>query len=128
MRNIIQKINMVLIYSDQLLTKPEVFEDEIYNYKKEASSIYVELINMNISDIISEIAMRGLRFKIRKIQNPILRWMYYQLTSSRDHITYNAPYLKRYSESDYNKQYIFWTRHKFMGLKHNIEMSMTEPR
>ena len=121
MRYIILDIDNIIINSKELLTKDFVTSKEIINYKKGCAKIYVQLINESSNSLIKELAKRGLEFKIKKIKNPIYRWIYYSFTAARDNITFQAPYLKGSSESDYSKQYIFWTKHKLEGIAYNLK-------
>lgn len=121
MSNIISKLNSLVIDSDNLLSQEYITLEEITGYKRKCATVYVSLINKNINNTITELAERGLKYEVKKIKNPFYRWLYYQLTTARDNITYNAPFLKKHSDSDYNKKYIFWTKQKMMGIIHNLE-------
>ena len=119
--DLILQLNDLVSYSDDLLSRETISVEEYTVYKKRCSSIYVLLINKKINITVSELALRGLKFEVKRIKNPLLRWLYMQASTARDNITYNAPFLKRYSEVDYMKQYIFWTKKKIEGLIFNLQ-------
>lgn len=107
--------------SEQLLNQEEISADELYAYKMQCAKYFVFLINENIiNETITEIAQRGLSFKNFEVENPILRWIYYNLFKLRDDIYYNAPYLKGSSKTDLAKQYIFWIDKKLDGIEFNL--------
>lgn len=113
-------INMVS-KSKKILEQDVISPDEFHEFKKDCESVYTLILKECQSPTIKELALKGLRFKVKKIRNPFLRWIYYQLTAARNEITYQAPYLKGSSESDYFKQYIFWTKMKMEGIIYNLQ-------
>ena len=118
----ISKLDSLINESNNLLTKEFVYLDEITDYKKKCAIIYISLINENINFTITDIAKRGLKFKVRRIKNPFYRWIYNQLTTARDDISYNAPYLVKHTNSDYFKKYIFRTKQTLEGINHNLKL------
>lgn len=122
MINIISNLNSLIIESNNLLTKKSVTHDEITNYKKKCAKFFISLINENVNYTITDIAKRGLKFEVKRIKNPFYRWIYDSLTIARDDISYNAPYLKKHSDSDYNKRYVFRTKQTLEGLNYNLQL------
>jgi len=116
MNKILSKLNSLIEESEKLLSQQNISNEEIAVYRKKAATLFIFLINKNLDDTINEIAERGLKYKVKKIKNPFFRWIYYQLTTARDDITFEAPYLKGHSELDYIKQYIFWTKMTLEGI------------
>ncbi|MEQ8908165.1 MAG: hypothetical protein RIC95_03155 [Vicingaceae bacterium] len=119
---LVQEIGKVLAMAKSLLSKETVEPSEYNIYNKECRALFTNLINSDFDDLTKELANIGLRVKVRKIENPILRWFYYLFTVGKNDLTYQAPYLKGSTESDYFKQYIFWTKFKLEGITHNLEL------
>lgn len=119
MNSIITKLESLIIESDILLEKQTLTLNEFNIHRSNCDLIYKILINMEISSSITDIAERGLKFRITKLTNPLYQWIYY-LLHSRDVITYNAPYLIKHTDSDYFKRYVFWTKQKLNGLVYNL--------
>ena len=128
MKNLYNSIIKLIEESEMLLTEYSVSNDELIVYKKWTDYYYATLIAKNINETITEIATRGLEFKVRKIRNPILRWFYEEFTSSGDEISYKARYFKKPTDSDYNKRYIFETMQKLEGLKFNLELEIQKSK
>ena len=122
MIDIINIIDQLIGESENLIAKDTLTQDELIKFKKKSTKIFISLKNKEFNDTINEIADRGLKFEVKKIKNPIYRWIYTQFTTARDEITYNAPFLKKYTESDYNKIYIFRTKQTLEGLLFNLKL------
>ena len=128
MKSLYNSIKNLIEESEMLLIQYSISNEELIVYKKWTDYFYATLITKNINETITEIAARGLEFKVRKIKNPVLRWIYEEFTIGKDNISYNAPYLRKHTESDYNKRYIFWTMQKLKGLKLNLSENLNASR
>lgn len=105
--------------SDKLLLQQEMSSNELKDYKQLTNSIFARLMKEGLNNTITEISLEGLKFKVTKINNPVLRWLY-DMLRSKGAITFNAPFLVRHSESDYSKRYVFWIKMKLEGLLFNL--------
>ena len=121
MVDLILSLENMISDSEKLLIKDKVNSDEITTYKKKSAELFIKIINSNINETVNDLAKRALNFEIKKIKNALFRWIYEQLTTARDDITYNAPYLKKHTDSDYRKRYIFWTKENMKGLIFNLK-------
>ena len=119
MNNIISKLEALIIESDNLLEKQTLSSEEFKVHRSNCNLLFKSLINMKIDNSITDIAERGIKFRISKLTNPFYQWIYNRL-HSRDVITFNAPYLIKHSDSDYFKRDIFWTKQKLNGLVYNL--------
>jgi len=119
MQHVISRIECLIKRADNYLKQEDVLNKEMYSFKKDCAKIYIEVINANYSDLINDLAKRALSYEEIKISNPVFQWFYSRF-KSRDAISYQAPFLIKHTDSDYNKRYIFWTRMKLKGLLYNI--------
>jgi len=119
--NSILELNGLVKDSDNLLKKDIVNSEELKVFKRKCAISYRKIINLNYNNISIELAQQGLRYEIKRIKNPIYRWLYNFITEARNNITFDAPYLKKRTDSDYNKTYIFWTRQRLIGIIKQLE-------
>ncbi len=117
----ISDLNALIKDSDSLLIKDSVNLLEKSYFKKKCATIFIEIIKLNYNDTITELARQGLKYEVKKIRNPIYRWFYNFFSEARDNVTFNAPFLKKHTDSDYYKTYIFWTRQRLVGLANHFE-------
>ena len=117
-------LNALIKGSDSLLKNNSVNLLEKTDFKKKCATIFIEIINLKYNDTITKLAQQGLNYEVKRIQNPIYRWFYNLFTEARDNITFDAPYLKKRTDSDYYKTYIFWTKQRLLGItKHLNELN-----
>jgi hypothetical protein len=121
MAEIIKTLKKTIEESNLLLEKEIITNEEIINYKRMCLDIYFSIINENYNETINDIAKRGLKYEVTRFNNPIIQWFYNQLTEARDWITFKAPYLRKKTDSDYYKTYIFWTIKRIEGIIDNFE-------
>ncbi len=121
MFELINNCKNLILHSEKLLSQKCVSEKEYIDYKNQCDAQFSCLISLNINYTLSELSKMGLEFEVKRIKNPFYRWLYFLLTTARDNITFNAPYLKGHTESDYNKQYIFWTKARLEGILFNLK-------
>lgn len=120
----ISDLNALIKDSDSLLKNDSVNHLEKTDFKKKCATIFIEIINQKYNDTITDLAQQGLKYEVKRIQNPIYRWFYNLFTEARDNITFDAPYLKKRTDSDYYKTYIFWTKQRLLGItKHLNEIN-----
>ncbi len=120
MQDAIQKLNSLVLFSHELLLKEFIADETFVRYKNECEEGFAYLISKNINYAITELAKQGLSFKVKKFNNRFLRWIY-NFMSSRNSITFNAPYLNGDTELDFKKKYIFWTKMRLEGILLNLE-------
>ncbi len=113
-------IDIIIQESEELLNKESLDFKDKTNYKKKCDSFYIELINQNINSIITDLAQQGIEYDITKVRNPLFRWLNNKFTEARDNISFNAPCLKKKTDSDYYKTYVFWTKQKLLGIKTHL--------
>ena len=70
MNNIIPKLEALLIESDNLLEKQILTPEEFKIHRSNCDLLFKSLINMNINNSITDIAERGIKFRITKLTNP----------------------------------------------------------
>lgn len=120
----ISDLNSLLNHSDSLLKSDFVSLLEITEYKKKCVTTFLETITQNYNETVTQLAQQGLKYEVKRIKNPIYRWLYNLFTEARDNITFDAPYLKKRTDSDYHKTYIFWTKQRIIGItKHLNEIN-----
>ncbi len=122
MRDIINLIIEVISESRSILLKDKLESKDIEEFRRKSDSAFQIILDRNINETINELAKRGFGFNVKIFRNPIIQWIYNQLTEARDDITFDAPYLKKKSKSDYYKADIFWIVQKFEGILSNIEI------
>jgi|GEM_PF-3206319 len=113
----ISDLSTLIDDSEILLKKDAVSLEEKTDFKKKCATIFVEIINARHKNTTTELAKQGLKYEVRKIKNSTCRWIYNLITEARDHITFDAPYLKKKTDSDYYKTYIFWTKQRLEGIR-----------
>jgi len=121
MKDIINLIIGVISEAKSLLEKDKLDSDDLKEYGNKSDSIFQIIIDRNINETINELAKRGFESNVKIFRNPIIQWIYNLLTEAMDDITFDAPYLKKKSKSDYYKADIFWIVQKFEGILTNIE-------
>ena len=82
----ISDLNALIKDSDILLIMNSVNLENKTDFKKKCSEIFIELINQNYNDTITELSRQGLKYEVKKIKNPIYRWFYNLFTEARDNI------------------------------------------
>lgn len=117
----ISRLNALVKDSDSLLKKESVILEEVTDFKTKCATIFIEIINLNYNNTTTELAQQGLKYEVKRIKNPIYRWFYNLFTEARDNITFDSPYLKKQTDSDYNKSYIFWTKQRLIGLIRQLD-------
>ena len=126
MKEIVSQVDKVIVDGKVLLSKPTLKGEDLNLFKKNSFKVFKLIIEKNINETLSELAARGFETNIKRFKNIIYQRIYNFFTESRDDITYDAPYLKKRTESDYNKAEIFWTIEKLKGIKHNLELLMNK--
>ena len=124
MNEFIHLLERKIIDSDTLLEKEIVTEEEVVNFKNDCSKIYISLLDNDLNETINDLAKRGFKYEVKRFKNPIVQWIYNKLTEGKDWITFNAPYLRKRTDSDYYKTYIFWTKKKLEGIIFNLELEI----
>ena len=114
-------INELITLSESLLEQESLPNNEYRHFKNQSEAYFSYLISSDIDSVISDLAKMGLYFKVRRIKNPFFRRLFFFATKARDNITFNAPYLKGHTESDYNKQYVFWIKKCLEGILFNLK-------
>ncbi|MCK4662291.1 MAG: hypothetical protein KAT68_05460 [Bacteroidales bacterium] len=122
MESVINNIEQLIEKSEILLTKKKLTFSELNIFKKESNKMFLFIKEQNYNYTINDIVNRGLDFKVKRIKNPVFQWIYNLLTEARDDITYNAPFLKKRTDSDYYKTYIFRTIQTMNGLIFNLKL------
>nr|WP_321485038.1 hypothetical protein [uncultured Draconibacterium sp.] len=112
----ISELKVLVKDSDGLLNKDSVNLDEVTDFKKRCATNFIEIINLDFNDTTTELAQQGLKYEVKRIKNPFFRWFYNLFTEARDNITFDAPFLKKRTDSDYHKTYIFWTNQRLIGI------------
>ncbi|PXY02712.1 hypothetical protein DF185_01050 [Marinifilum breve] len=115
--NQISDLSALIKDSEALLKKDAVSLEEKTDFKKKCAISFVEIINAKQINTATELAKQGLKYEVIKIKNPTCRWIYNLITEARDHITFDAPYIKKKTDSDYYKTYIFWTKQRLEGIR-----------
>jgi hypothetical protein len=121
MAEIIKTLKKTIDESNILIEKEIITNEEIINYKRMCLDIYFSILNENYNETINDIAKRGLKYDVTRFNNPIIQWFYNRITEARDWITFKAPYLRKKTDSDYYKTYIFWTIKRIEGIIYNFE-------
>jgi len=121
MTSVIKKVKDIIGKSNVLLEKDVLTTEEITNYKRMSLDFFYWLLNENYNETINDIANRCIKYEVLRFKNPIIQWIYNQLTEARDWITFKAPYLRKKTDSDYYKTYIFWTVKRLEGITMNLE-------
>ena len=121
MAEIIKTLKKTIDESNILLEKEIITNEEIINYKRMYLDIYFSILNENYNETINDIAKRGLKYDVTRFNNPIIQWFDNRITEARDWITFKAPYLRKKTDSDYYKTYIFWTIKRIEGIIYNFE-------
>ena len=122
MNTIEDDINNVIADGQLILKKNIATEKDLISFRKKSDSLFSLLIKKNIDSLINELANIGFRSNIKKFDNKVIQWIYNQLTEGKNDITYNAPFLKKKTNSDYFKTDIFWTIQKLEGILYNLEI------
>jgi len=122
MKDIINLIIGVISEAKSILLKDKLDSEDLKEFRRKSDSTFQIILDRNINDTINELAKRGFESNVKIFRNPIIQWTYNNLTEARDDITFNAPYLKKKSKSDYYKTDIFWIVQKFEGILKNIEI------
>ncbi len=120
MQDAIQKLNLLVQISDNLLLKASITDEVFLRFKNDCEECFAYLITENINYTITELAKQALSFKVKRFNNRFIRWIY-NFMSSRNSKTFNAPYLNGDTELDFKKQYIFWTKMRLEGILLNLE-------
>lgn len=113
----ISDLSALIKDSETLLKKDAVSLEEKTDFKKKCVLIFVEIIKLNHTNTTTKLARQGLKYEVIKYKSPICRWINNLITEARDHITFDAPYLKKKTDSDYYKTYIFWTKQRLEGIR-----------
>jgi len=121
MKDITNLIIGMISEAKSLLQKDKLDSDDLKEYRNKSDSTFQIIIDRNINETINELAKRGFESNVKIFRNPIIQWIYNLLTEAMDDITFDAPYLKKKSKSDYYKADIFWIVQKFEGILTNIE-------
>lgn len=116
---LINTIDLLIQSSNNLLNQTEFNIEEFKSHKKDCINLYYLLIEKNISRWISELAERGLKLEIKKIEGKYNQ-MIYNFLNWRNSISFQATFLLKHTEMDYYKKYIFWTKKKLEGINHNL--------
>lgn len=119
------KIDKQISISSSLLDKGTISSKDIQSYKNSSKLLFDEILNLNIDSHLTDQAKQGLCFDVKKIQNTALRKLINFFSEARNNITYDAPYLKKETDSDYYKTYIFWTRMRLEGIYRYMEKTTT---
>ncbi len=120
MDKLISELNTLVTISNTFLLKDLIADEEFYQYKNNCETHFAYLILKNYNYTITELAKLGLAFKVKRINHPFLQWIYKCLTS-KNSVSFNAPYLNGFTELDYKKKYIFWTKMRIEGIILNLE-------
>ena len=115
-----------IIKSENLLEEDNIGQLEIEQFKSECVEIFQEIITTQVDETSVDLAKQGIEYKVKKVKSPLLRWIYNYLTEARDNITFSAPFLKKKSDSDYHKTYVFWTKMRLEGLASHFERTSNE--
>lgn len=120
------RVHHLMKEADGLLKLHSLSEQQTASFKQQCMELFRALCDDKYGYTINDIAKRNLNAEIRRFRNPVLQWIYVELTSARDHISYNAPYLKRHSDSDYCKQYVFSIKQTLQGILFNLALNNTK--
>lgn len=126
MTEVIKNVKETIEKSNNLLEKNAVTNEEITNYKRMCLDLFYSLLKENYNETINDIAKRSIKYDVIRFENPIIQWFYNQITEARDWITFKAPYLRKKTDSDYYKTYIFWTVKRLEGIIMNLESQTKE--
>jgi hypothetical protein len=118
MKDKIKELAQLIEKSEKLLSQSLVTSNEINDYKSCINSTLSNIINTETDETIVDISRRCLQIKIKRITNPISQKIQ-SFLDNREAFTFNAPFLIKHTDSDYNKRYIFWTKQSLDGIKHN---------
>lgn len=119
---VINIINSLIQESKILLSKYELSENEIFEFKSKSNAVFISLIKNTTDDIIKKIAQSGLDFKVTKENNLIIRWIL-DFLKSKGAYSLNAPFLVGHTETDYQKRYVFAIKNKLEGILYNLKNS-----
>ncbi len=122
MKDIINLIIGVISEAKSFLLKDKLDSEDLKEFRRKSDSTFQIILDRNINETINELAKRGFESNVKIFRNSIIQWIYNQLTEARDDITFEAPYLKKKTKSDYYKADIFWIVQKFEGILTNIEI------
>jgi len=121
MTEVIKNVKDIIEKSNVLLEKDVVTIEEKTNYKRICLDFFYWLLDENYNETINDIAKRSIKYEVIRFDNSIFQWFYNQLTETRDWITFKAPYLRKKTDSDYYKTYVFWTVKRLEGIIMNLE-------
>ena len=122
MKDIINLINGVISEAKSLLQKDKLESDDLKVYRNKSDSTFQIILDRNINETINELAKRGFESNIKKSRNPVIHWIKKNIAEDKDDITFDAPYLRKKSKSDYYKADIFWIVQKLEGILTNIDV------
>lgn len=115
-----EAIKALVQESKFLLSKQELSEDEIFDFKSKSNAAFLNLIKNVRDKIIIETAQSGLDYKVRKESNLIIRWIS-DFLRSKGAYSMNAPFLVKHTETDYRKRYVFTIKNKLEGILFNLK-------
>ena len=122
MNDIINLILGVISEAKSILLKDKLDSDDLKEFRRKSDSTFQIILDRNINETINELAARGFESNVKTFRNPIIQWIKKNIAEDKDDITYDAPYLKKKSKSDYYKTDIFWIVQKLEGILTNIEI------
>ena len=122
MEDFISLIKGVISEAKIILLKEKLESEDLKEFRQKSDSTFQIMLDSNINETLNELAKRGFESNIKKYRNPIIQWIKKNIAEDKDDITFDAPYLKKKSKSDYYKTDIFWIVQKLEGILANIEI------
>ena len=123
MKNIILTLNSLVSDSKRLLAQDTVGKSEVDKYMRDCSDVFYSLIAKSKNELVVDQAEQGLDYEVSRIDNGFLRWGCNYLTEAINSFTFNAPYLRKKTDSDYYKTYVFWTKKRLEDLLRRLNNS-----